>query len=66
MRKGKARTARKREVIDTGKTRRYVRRNKKGQFNKSVDVGRSLSADRRRSAKATVSKGQGDRGEVRK
>ncbi|MBB6303712.1 hypothetical protein [Rhizobium leucaenae] len=37
----------KRELIDTGTDKRYVRRNEKGQFKESVDVGRSLSADRR-------------------
>jgi len=45
--------------------RRYVRRNQQGEFKKEVKVGRSLSADRRRTAKATVKKGQGDRGDVR-
>jgi hypothetical protein len=28
--------------IDTGTDKRYVRRNKKGQFKESDDVGRSL------------------------
>ncbi|MBB4570747.1 hypothetical protein [Rhizobium leucaenae] len=37
----------KRELIDTGTDKRYVRRNEKGQFKESGDVGRSLSADRR-------------------
>ena len=36
----------KRELIDTGSDKRYVRRNKRGQFNESDDVGRSLAADR--------------------
>jgi hypothetical protein len=31
----------------------------------AVDVGRSLSADRRRTAKTKVKKGQGDRGDVK-
>lgn len=44
--------------------KRYVRRNKAGQFKKEVSVGRSLSADRRRKAKTKVPKGQGDRGET--
>jgi len=52
----------KRELIDTGTDKRYVRRNKKGQFKDVVDVGRSLSADRRRKAKTVVKSGQGDRG----
>lgn len=37
----------KRELIDTGTDKRYVRRNKQGQFKESDDVGRSLAADRR-------------------
>ncbi len=44
--------------------RRYVRRNKQGQFKKQVSVGKSLAADSKRSAKTRVEKGQGDRGEV--
>jgi hypothetical protein len=46
--------------------KRYVRRNKKGEFKKEVDVGRSLAADRRSKAKTSVSKGQGDRGDVKR
>jgi hypothetical protein len=57
----------KRTVIEPQKgDRRYVRRNKKGEFKKEVDVGRSLSADRRRTAKTKVKKGQGDRGDVKR
>jgi hypothetical protein len=59
MRKGAA----KRELIDTGTDKRYVRRNKKGQFKESDDVGRSLSQDRRRHAKHDAKPGQGDRGD---
>ena len=44
--------------------RRFVRRNKQGEFKKQVAVGRSLSADRRSSAKTKVKPGQGDRGDV--
>jgi len=45
--------------------KRYVRR-KKGKFTKSQDdVGRSLAADRRKKAKRTVKKGEGDRGDRR-
>ena len=39
------------------------RRNPKGQFKESDDVGRSLSADRRTKAKTRVKSGQGDRGD---
>jgi hypothetical protein len=51
------------ELIDTGTDKRYVRRNPKGQFKESDDVGRSLSADRRTKAKTKVKSGQGDRGD---
>jgi len=55
-----------REMIEphTG-DKRYVRRGKKGKFKKEVDVGRSLSADRRSKAKTIVKKGEGDRGDRR-
>jgi hypothetical protein len=46
--------------------RRYVRRNKQGEFKKEVNVGRSLAADRRSKAKTKVPKGQGDRGDVKR
>ncbi len=46
--------------------RRYVRRNKAGEFKKEVGVGRSLAADKRQKAKSKVPKGQGDRGEVKR
>ena len=53
----------KRELIDTGTDKRYVRR-KNGRFTKSQDnVGRSLTADRRKKAKRTVKQGEGDRGD---
>ena len=53
----------KRELIDTGTDKRYVRRDAKGQFNEVDDVGRSLSMDRRRKAKTKAKKGQGDKGD---
>ena len=43
--------------------KRYVRRNAGGQFKESVDVGRSLSADRKRTSKTRAKAGQGDRGD---
>jgi hypothetical protein len=57
------RKAAKRELIDTGTDKRYVRRNASGQFKESDDVGRSLAQDRRRKAKTKSAKGQGDRGD---
>lgn len=53
----------KRELIDTGTDKRYVRRDDEGQFKEVVDVGRSLSQDRRREAKHEAKPGQGDRGD---
>jgi hypothetical protein len=52
-----------RELIDTGRDKRFVRRNEKGQFEEVTDVGRSLAQDRKQSAKTTVPSGQGDRGD---
>ena len=53
----------KRELIDTGTDKRYVRRNEKGQFEESDDVGKSLAQDKRQAAKAKAEKGEGDRGD---
>ena len=55
----------KRELLNTGNDKRYVRRNAQGQFKESDDLGRSLSADRRRKAKTSVKPGYGDRGDRR-
>jgi len=59
----KRKKAAKRELIDTGRDKRYVRRDSEGQFKESDDVGRSLSQDRRRKAKTVAKSGQGDRGD---
>jgi len=53
----------KRELIDTGTDKRYVRRDDHGRFKESDDVSKSLSADRRHKAKAVSKSGQGDRGD---
>jgi hypothetical protein len=55
----------KRELIDTGNTKLYARRDARGRFTKVVDVGRSLAADRRQEAQNEAPKGQGDRGDRR-
>jgi len=52
-----------RELIDTGRDKRYVRRDAEGQFKESDDVGRSLSQDRKRTAKKAAKAGQGDKGD---
>ena len=57
------RKAAQRELIDTGRDKRYVRRDDKGRFNESDDVGRSLAQDRRRQAKTVAQSGQGDKGD---
>jgi hypothetical protein len=56
----------KRELIDTGTDKRYVRRDEQGRFEESDDVGRSLSQDVKRPAKTTVKAGQGDRGDQKR
>lgn len=55
-----------RELIDTGRDKRFVRRDEKGRFKDVVDVGRSLANDRKRQAKTKVAPGQGDRGDTRR
>jgi len=55
-----------RQLIDTGTDKRYVRRDAKGRFEESDDVGRSLAADRRRKAETEVKSGQGDRGDQKR
>jgi hypothetical protein len=61
-RMAKKKTA-KRETVDTGSDKRFVRRRAGGQFKESDDVARSLSSDRRSKAKRTVKSGQGDKGD---
>jgi hypothetical protein len=56
----------KRELIDTGTDKRYVRRDEQGRFEESDDVGRSLSQDVKREAKTKVPSGQGDRGDQKR
>lgn len=53
----------KRELIDTGSDKRFVRRDENGRFKESDDVGRSLAADRRQKASAVAKPGQGDKGD---
>ncbi len=52
-----------RELIVTGSDKRYVRRDKRGRFADSVDVGRSLAKDRKDKAKKKVKPGYGDKGD---
>ena len=53
----------KRELIDTGADKRYVRRDENGRFDEVVDVGRSLALDQKRHAKSESKPGYGDRGD---
>lgn len=60
-------SAAKRELIDTGTNKLFVRRNARGTSFKEVeDVGRSLTTDRRRKAKTVSKPGQGDKGDRRR
>jgi hypothetical protein len=62
----KKKASSRRELIEPTKgDKRYVRRNAKGEFNKVVEVGKSLSSDKRTTAKKKVPKGQGDRGDTK-
>jgi len=54
-----------REEIAPNGDKRYVRRDKDGQFKSSVEEGRSLSADARHKAKNPAKPGEGDRGDGR-
>jgi hypothetical protein len=56
----------KRELIDTGNDKRYVRRDDQGRFEESDDVGKSLAQDVRKHAKTEVPPGQGDRGDQKR
>lgn len=57
----------KRTLINTGTNKLFVRRNARGtSFKEAEDVGRSLAQDRRRKAKKTATRGQGDRGDRRR
>jgi len=55
-----------RETIDTGKNKRFVRRNEEGKFDRVVDVGRSLTQDKKQKAQQKVPPGQGDRGDQKR
>jgi hypothetical protein len=60
---GGRKKAAKRELIDTGKDKRFVRRAAGGKFKESDDMGKSLTVDRRKKAKTKVKSGQGDKGD---
>lgn len=59
------RSTSRRELVHTGTDKRYVKRTARGRFKESDDVSRSLSSDRRRSAKKSTRSGYGDQGDSR-
>jgi hypothetical protein len=63
----KKKAASRREVIEPhAGDKRYVRRKPDGKLGKTLDVGKSLSADKRTTAQTKVPKGQGDRGDTKR
>lgn len=61
--KKQARGSGKRELVENAAGDFYAKRDKDGQFSEMDERGRSLAADRRRSAKTTVKSGYGDQGD---
>jgi hypothetical protein len=54
----------KRELIEPNSgDKRLVRRDEKGRFSETDDLGRSLAQDQKREAKHEAEKGQGDKGD---
>jgi hypothetical protein len=54
----------KRELVDTGRSKQYVRRDARGRFTTDQsEAGRSAAADQRRHADTVAPRGQGDRGD---
>jgi hypothetical protein len=53
----------KRELIDTGTDKRFVRRDEQGRFDESDDVGRSLAQDQRQHSDTRPKRGEGDKGD---
>jgi hypothetical protein len=56
--------AKKRELIDTGTDKRYIRRDERGRFTTDqVDVGRSSAADQRHQSTTPPKSGEGNKGD---
>ncbi|AMJ68114.1 hypothetical protein [Hymenobacter sp. PAMC 26628] len=51
------------EIEPTPGDKRYIRRNKDGEIDTSVDLNHSLSCDDKHDAKKTSKPGQGDHGD---
>jgi hypothetical protein len=62
-RHGRGKGSGKRELITPKGDARYVRRDAKGQFKESDDMGRSLKRDRMKKSSHKVKSGYGDRGD---
>jgi hypothetical protein len=59
--------AKKRESIDTGTDKRYIRRDDRGRFTTDqVDVSRSSAADQRHQSNTAAKPGQGEKGDRRR
>lgn len=56
----------KRELIDPGDDKRYVKRNDDGTFKEADDQTRSLREDVKHKAKKTVKPGFGDQGDQKR
>lgn len=61
--KEQARGSGKRELIENAAGDFYAKRDKDGEFSEMDERGRSLAADRRKSAKSAVKSGYGDQGD---
>jgi hypothetical protein len=54
----------KRELVDTGRSKQYVRRDARGRFTSDQsDIGKSSAADQRQHSQTRAVRGQGDRGD---
>ncbi len=53
----------KRTLIAPKGDKRFIRRDEKGRFKESDDVGKSLSKDVKQTAKTKIKAGQGDKGD---
>jgi len=62
----KKKASSKRTLIAPKGDKRFVRRDSGGKFKESDDVSRSLSQDKKRTAKTKVKGGQGDKGDQKK
>lgn len=57
------RSTTRRELIDTGRSKMFAKRDVRGRFKEMDAVGRSLAADRRRAASTVAKSGHGDQGD---